>query len=93
MEIKNKHNEREGTFYMEEQGKTLATMTYRFSGPGKIIIDHTEVREGNEGKGLGKLLVKAAVDFARENQYKIVPLCPYAKSVFDKTDAYKDVLF
>jgi len=38
-------------------------------------------------------LVKAAVDFAKEAHYKILPLCPYAKSVFDKTPEYSEVLF
>lgn len=93
MEVKNEFNDKKGTFYIEENGLRIATMTYVFSGPGKFIIDHTEVNPGNEGKGLGKLLVKAGVEFARNNGYKILPLCPYAKSVFDKTTEYKDVLY
>ena len=93
MEIKNTNDGHKGLFYIEENGKQLATMTYVFAGENKFIIDHTEVNPGNEGKGLGKLLVKAGVEFAREKGYKIMPLCPYAKSVFDKTEAYKDVLF
>lgn len=93
MEVKNELNEKKGVFYIEENGNRIATMTYTFAGPDKFIIDHTEVNPGNEGKGLGKLLVKAGVDFAREHHYKIMPLCPYAKAVFDKTTEYKDVLF
>jgi predicted GNAT family acetyltransferase len=93
MEIKQQDDGKKGLFYIEENGKQLATMTYMHSGDTRIIIDHTEVNPGNEGKGLGKLLVKAGVDFAREKSYKITPLCPYAKSVFDKTPEYKDVLF
>jgi predicted GNAT family acetyltransferase len=30
--------------------------------------------------------------FARENNIKIIPLCPFAKSVFDKTEEIRDVL-
>ena len=93
MEIKQQDDGKKGLFYLEENGKQLATMTYVHAGDTRIIIDHTEVNPGNEGKGLGKLLVKAGVDFAREKHYKIMPLCPYAKSVFDKTPEYKDVLF
>jgi hypothetical protein len=33
---------------------------------------------------VGYQLVKKAVDYAREKQIKIMPLCPFAKSVFDK---------
>jgi len=36
--------------------------------------------------------VKAAVEWARAEQRKLMPLCPFAKSVFDKTADYSDVL-
>ena len=68
-------------------------MTYVWSGEDKIIIDHTGVSEKLGGKGIGKQLVHKAVEMARENQIKILPLCPFAKKVFDKTEDYKDVLF
>ena len=68
-------------------------MHYIFSGPGKMIIDHTEVNEGYEGKGLGHKLVAAGVAYAREHQMKILPLCPYAKKVIDSTPGFADVLF
>jgi len=92
MELKNDYNEKNGTFYLQENGKREAEMTYVFAGRAKIIIDHTEVFSGNEGKGLGKQLVKAAVDFAREKSIKILPLCPYVKSVMEKTPEYADVV-
>jgi predicted GNAT family acetyltransferase len=42
-------------------------------------------------------LVKASgvseIEMAREKHIKILPLCPFAKRVFDKTEEYKDVLF
>jgi uncharacterized protein len=93
MEIKNKDNLKKGHFFIEENGKEIAGIYYLYAGEGKIIIDHTEVLPEHEGKGLGKQLVKAVVDFAREKKVKIMPLCTYAKSVFDKTPEYKDVLF
>ena len=63
-----------------------------FAGPERIIIDHTELQPSNEGKGYGKQMVSAAVDFAREKHIKILPLCPFAKSVFDRTPEFRDVL-
>jgi predicted GNAT family acetyltransferase len=68
-------------------------MRYSFAGPGKMIIEHTEVDDAYEGKGLGRKLVTAGVDFARENHLKILPLCPFAKKLFDITPAFADVLF
>jgi len=92
MEIKQTNTTKNGSFYIEENGKTEAIMTYVYAGDTKFIIDHTEVHPGNEGKGLGKKLVNAAVEFARAKGYTILPLCPFAKSVFDKTPEYNDVL-
>ncbi len=67
-------------------------MTFVFAGNDKIIIDHTEVNEGNNGKGFGKKMVAKAVEYAREKNIKIIPLCPFAKKVFDKTPEIRDVL-
>lgn len=85
-------NEKNGFFYMEENGKTQAKMTFVFAGKDKIIIDHTEVNEGNNGKGYGKMMVAKAVEFARKNSIKILPLCPFAKSVIEKTPEFQDIL-
>lgn len=85
-------NDKNGFFYIEINGKTEAKMTFVYAGPNKIIIDHTEVNEGNNGKGFGKKMVAQAVAFASEKNIKIIPLCPFAKKVFDKTPEFKDVL-
>lgn len=92
MEVKQHDTEKNGNFYIEENGKTLAIMTYVYAGDHKFIIDHTQVNEGGEGKGLGKQLVNAAVEFARKKGYTILPLCPFAKSLFDKIPEWADVL-
>ena len=81
-----------GAFYIEIEGIQEAMMTFVYAGEDKIIIDHTEVNPGNEGKGFGKKMVTKAVEFAREKGIKILPLCPFAKSVFDKTPEFSDVL-
>lgn len=92
MEVLQKEIENKGSFYIEENGKTDAEMTYVWAGKDRIIIDHTEVGSSLKGKGAGKLMVQAAVDFARKQNIKIIPLCPFAKSVFDKTPELRDVL-
>lgn len=91
-EVKLEANDRKGFFYIDLDGKRAAIMTFVFAGPNKIIIDHTEVNEEHNGKGFGRKMVTKAVDFAREKNIKIVPLCPFAKKVFDKTPEFKDVL-
>lgn len=92
MEILQKETGEKGMFYIELDGKIVAEMTYVWAGTDRIIIDHTEVNEILKGKGAGKQLVSKAVDFAREKGIKIIPLCPFAKSVFDKVPEFGDVL-
>ncbi len=93
MEVIQKDGERHGSFEVTDQGRSVAQMTYTWAGPTKFIIDHTEVSENYTGKGLGRQMLSAAVDFAREKGLKILPLCPFAKSVFDKEADLEDVLF
>lgn len=81
-----------GAFIIKGETSRLAEMTYSKAGEHLIIIDHTEVSDALRGKGAGKQLVAAAVTFARENNLKIIPLCPFAKSVFDRTPEFHDVL-
>jgi len=93
MEIKQINDTRRGYFEAVEDGKEAGKMTYTWAGDSKFIIDHTEVSEEFNGKGVGKKLLMATVDYARNNNLKIIPLCPFAKSVFDKTEEIRDVLF
>ncbi|HLP56166.1 MAG TPA: GNAT family N-acetyltransferase [Fluviicola sp.] len=92
MEILHTEQPPKGRFYIEQEGRRVAMMTYVWSGNDRIIIDHTEVDPVLRGKNAGKQLVAKAVEFARERGIKIVPLCPFAKSVFDKVPEYQDVL-
>jgi predicted GNAT family acetyltransferase len=92
MNILQKDDGHKGAFHVQQDNEMLAEMTYVWAGTGKIIIDHTFVDEKLKGQGAGKKLVAAAVDFARSKGITILPLCPFAKSVFDKEKDWNDVL-
>jgi predicted GNAT family acetyltransferase len=93
MTIKNFEDEKKGQIIAEIDGKEAGIMEYTWAGEDKFIIDHTEVHPEFNGTGVGKKLVLEAVDYARNKNVKIMPLCPFAKSVFDRTEAFQDVLF
>jgi len=80
-----------GAFVWTQDGKRLARMTYSVAGK-RVIIDHTEVDDVLRGKSAGAQLVRAAVEWARKENVKLLPLCPFARSVFQKTPEYADVL-
>lgn len=93
MEIEQINNTYKGRFQASENGLRAGEMEYTWAGLDKLIINHTEVSPDFSGRGVGKLLLKELVQFARKKQIKVMPLCPYAKSVFDKTPDIHDVLF
>ena len=93
MLIQQREEGTKGAFFVSEEGEQLAEMTYSITLPDIMIIDHTEVDDRLRGKNVGMQLVDRAAGYAREKQYRIIPLCPFAKSVFDKKrDQYADVL-
>ncbi len=92
MDIEIKKRESKG-FAIAREGETKAgVMTFSISGPELIIIDHTEVEEAYKGKSVGKQLLMAIVEWAREDNIKIIPLCPFANTMFKKMEDIQDVL-
>lgn len=92
MEVLHEEKGRQGSFYVLNNDHKAAEMTYIWAGQDRIIIDHTEVGDELRGQGVGKSMVIMAVDYARSKSISVVPLCPFARSVFDKNPELKDVL-
>lgn len=92
MLIQHKKTGTKGMFFVEQDGNILAEMVYTQPAANKMIIEHTEVSDELRGQKVGNQLVAAAVDFARKQDIKIIPLCPFANAVFKKTPEYQDVL-
>ena len=90
-EIEHERSGHRGAFVVRKDGERLAEMTYTVAG-SRVIIDHTNVDDRLRGTGVGGKLVHAAVEWARAENTRLMPLCPFAKSVFDKTPDYADVL-
>ena len=93
MHIQQRQEGSKGAFYVNEADEDLALMTYSMAAPDLMIVDHTEVSDILRGKNIGYQLVSHAVEYARNNQIKIIPLCPFTKAVFvKKAGEYDDVL-
>lgn len=91
MLIQHQQQGSKGSFFVQEGDKRLAEMTYSMIGNETMIIEHTEVDDVLRGKNVGYQLVHTAVEYARANNMKIIPLCPFAKSVFVKKEEFADV--
>ncbi|KAA0125948.1 N-acetyltransferase [Chryseobacterium sp. SN22] len=60
----------------------------------KLTVYHTEVDDEYAGNGFAKILLDKLVAYARENNLKIVPLCPYVHAQFKRhPEEYNDVWF
>lgn len=92
IEIKQIDDGTKGYFVALDSETEAGRMTYTYAGNSKIIIDHTEVNDVYRGQNIGKRILIEVIEFARENKIKIIPLCPFAKSVFDKVEEIRDVL-
>ncbi len=68
-----------------------AALTYSRAGETRLILDHTEVPDALRGQGVGQALVARAVEDARVDGLKLLPLCPFAKAQFDKHPEWGDV--
>jgi len=81
----------DGAFVIEDGGKRLAETTYTLAD-GVMTMPHTWVDDSLRGHGVAKKLVDAAVAYAREHHYQIVPVCPFVKAAFEKDPSIGDVL-
>ena len=92
MLIQQKKTHNHEMFYVEEDGKILAQLVYKITPENRMEIEHTEVNDSLQGKHVGLELMNHAVEFARTNNIKIVPLCSFARAMIKKHDEFGDVV-
>jgi len=58
----------------------------------KIDLNHTFTHPALRGKGLAAHVVRAALEFAKENNMRVIPTCSYVQSFISKNDGYKELV-
>ncbi|MBK6266300.1 N-acetyltransferase [Marivirga sp. S37H4] len=91
MNIERKEEDMNGAFVANDNGTKAGEMTYQVRNDGKIVIKETEVNPEYREQGLGKKLVTAAVEHARNKDLKILTECTYAEAMFEKMPQLRDV--
>ena len=84
------HNETAKRFETSIDGHT-GYISYK-ERDDKLVYDHTIVPQELGGRGVGSALVKEALNYARENDKKVVPQCSFVSSYIDKHPDYQDLL-
>lgn len=92
MQIEQFDRELNAYFKATEAGVEAGIMSYSHKGKDIIVILHTEVDKAFSGKGIGKALLMELVKYARENNFKVLPLCPFARAMFNRIAEIRDVL-
>ena len=71
----------------------VAFIEYILAKGNSIYLTHTEVPQSLEGNGLGSTIIKKTLDYIREKQYDLVPLCPFVAAYLKKhPEAGQDIL-
>lgn len=92
MKVHLEEKDNKGKAFITIDNEKKAEMTYSKAGSKLLIINHTEVDKELQGQGIGRKMLDQIVDYARTNQFEIMPLCPFAKSIFDRDPSIGDVL-
>ncbi len=58
---------------------------------GVLTINHTEVPQALNGRGIGSALVRGVLDIARAQGLKVRPRCPFVAAYIDKHPEYADL--
>ena len=71
-------------------GEYIAELDYRLAG-NIITFTHTGVPSELEGNGIGSLIARAGLDYAREQGFKVVPLCSFVDSYMRRKPEYENL--
>lgn len=80
--------------YTEINGQILAEISWiNGQHEGYIFAHHTRVDDSLRGKGVGIKLLNKLVEFAREKQIKIQPMCSFIVAMFDRHPDFEDLRY
>ena len=84
------HEPEAGRFSVVVDG-ARSLLQYRLQD-GVMRIVHTEVPTELSGHGIAADLMRAALDHARANGWRVVPACSYAQAFMQRHPDYADLL-
>ncbi len=72
-------------------GHNVGEITFVRVGIDKFIIDHTHVSDDFKNSKIGLNLVRHVCALARRQHRKIIPMCPFARAMFNRYSEFDDV--
>ncbi|RYZ85184.1 MAG: N-acetyltransferase [Proteobacteria bacterium] len=78
-------------FELDAQGHTAIIETILAQGD-IMFLTHTEVPPSLEGKGVGKRIVEGALNYIKDHNFKLAPLCPFVAAYLKRHPDWKTIL-
>ena len=79
-------------YLINKEKNVLAYVTFPKNDEETVMITHTYVNDSLRGKGIASKLLDLAYDKIKQNNLKVIPVCSYAISYFNKNKNKRDVL-
>ena len=77
--------------FVTEVDNQKAYLSYSISDD-EIDFYRTFTPPESRGKGIAKIVVEYAFNYAKENNLKVIPSCSYVQAFVKRDDKYKDLL-
>ncbi|OBK71291.1 GNAT family N-acetyltransferase [Mycobacterium sp. 1274761.0] len=82
---------KDGRFTISVDGKEVGKAEF-LTRDGRRVFTHTEVDNDYEGRGLGTILIREALEQTRDAGIPIVAKCPMVANYISKHDEFKDAV-
>ncbi len=91
MEFEIIHDKINQSFYSEIEGRR-ALLDYIMRDDEVIDFTHTYVPIELRGKGIAAKIVREGLEYAKENNFKVIPSCSYVEAYIDRHPEYHNIL-
>ena len=86
-----RHDADRSRYEIFEAGRRVGSAEYELRD-GVYAILHTTIDPSCEGRGLGSVLVRGALDDIRESGGRVLPVCPFVPKVIRDNPEYADLV-
>jgi predicted GNAT family acetyltransferase len=84
-------NDEKSRYEILVDGQVVGFSDYRMRGDRQVFV-HTEIDPEFRGRDLAATLIRAALDDARADAYRVVPRCPYVAEFIQEHPEYADLV-
>ncbi len=69
-----------------------AMLDYEKVSHGEILLTHTEVPPGLQGRGIGGALIVAALEDIERQGLKVIPICGFVETYIERHPQWRRIL-